>query len=676
MPHPSPTAELRSGMSARAAPAAPATLVGQTLGSFQVTGTLGEGGMGQVYSAEHVLIGRKAAIKVLSSEVASDPDVVARFFNEARAVNDIRHPNIVEVTDFGHHGHLPYIVMEMLEGETLEDRLARVGTLDPASTARILAQVASAVGAAHAHGMVHRDLKPANIFLCHHPDYPDFVKVLDFGIAKLTSLRGQSKENRTACGAIIGTPAYMSPEQCLGDTNLDFRSDIYSLGVVIYQMVTGRRPFEAETAGRLIMCHVQTPPPPPCSLNPSLPAQVGAVVLRALEKQREQRFASMRELRDVFIAAVAASSAIPVLPANQFSTTPPPVLVSAISPPPSAAPPSNPTAGLGATMLAGLPTVMGVTPPPVALPPPTGTIMRPRLAPTPTPTAERVNKQMLCERLTDIVRSRITSHNLPIPPLPPRILRALDLSVEAEFSFGGMAALLGEETRLAARVIQVANSSGPARLHAHNVEQAIRRLGAAGVRTTLLEVSVRPLLDSREPRLADLFKQPYLHAVAVGLLAQRLMQAHGCGEAEAAEAFHAGLLHDSGKPVVGALLLDVERQMASTKGRRLISDDVMVTCIEQTYARASTQVATAWQLAPRGAQAIERAASEVTPGWSLAHALRLADALAAQEGFHLRREDIECAPATIEEVRRATALEEACLAKVVAGIRDAVIRRG
>jgi len=679
MPSPSPTVELRPGTSARALPApeAPASLVGQTLGSFRITGTLGEGGMGQVYRAEHVLIGRKAAIKVLSSEVASDPDVVARFFNEARAVNDIRHPNIVEATDFGHLGSQPYIVMEMLEGETLEERLGRVGNLDPATTARILAQVASAVGAAHGHGMVHRDLKPANIFLCRHPDYPDFVKVLDFGIAKLTALQGQSTANRTACGAIIGTPAYMSPEQCLGDTNLDFRSDIYSLGVVVYQMVTGRRPFEAEAAGRLIMCHVQAPPPSPCALNPSLPANVGAVILRALEKQREQRFASMHEFRDAFVAAVAASSTGAALPANQSCVTPPPLLMTSV---PSAvrsssSSPVHPTMALGATMLSGLPTIMGETPAPV-VPPPTGSLSGPRLAPTPTPTAERVNKQLLCERLADIVRSRMTSHSLPIPQLPPRVLRALDLTAEAEFSFGSMAALLGEEARLATRVVQVANSSGPVRLHAHNAEQAIRRLGAAGVRTTLLEISARPLLDSREPRLADLFKQSYLHAVAVGLLAQRLMQAHGCSEAEAAEAFHAGLLHDAGKPVIGALLLDMERQMASTKGRRLISDDVMLACIEQTYAKASAQVAAAWQLSSKASQAIERAASQVSAGWSLAHALRLADALASQEGLHLRREDIDRAAATIEEVRHAAALEEASLAKVVVGIRDAVVRRG
>jgi len=679
MPSAPPTVEMCRGMDPRtlAVPAAPASLMGQTLGSFRVTGLLGEGGMGQVYRAEHVLIGRKAAIKVLAPEVASDKDVVSRFFNEARAVNDIRHPNIVEVTDFGHFGTQPYIVMELLEGETLEDRLARTGALDPAVAAHIVAQVASAVGATHAHGMVHRDLKPANIFLCRHPDYPDFVKVLDFGIAKLTATRGQAAGHRTECGAVIGTPAYMSPEQCLGDANLDHRSDIYSLGVVTFQMVTGQRPFEAEAAGRLIMCHVQAAPPAPCALNPALPAAVGAVILRALEKARENRFASMRELRDALLAAVARTEAAPS-PACQSRS---PAVRSTVVPASAADP-------MSATVLSRLPTVLGVTPPPFMLgvtPPPLALTPAPGALtpapvtltprPTPTPTAERINKEALSARLAEIVRSRIASYSLPLPQLSAHTLRCLDLAGGSEFSFGGMAALLAEEPRVAARVLQVANSTGPARLHARNTEQAVQRLGAAGLRTALLEIAARPVLESREPRLADLFKQPWQHAAAVALLTQRLMQAHGCSDLAAAEAFHAGLLHDIGKPVVGALLLDVERQMASTKGRRLVSDDVMVACIELTSAPAGAQVASTWQLSGAAAQAIERAGREATPGWSLGTAIRLADALASLDGFHLRREDIGRAPATVEEIRRAVAIDEQALGQVVAGLRDYVLRR-
>ncbi len=638
-------------------------MVGQTLGSFRVTGLLGEGGMGQVYGAEHVLIGRKAAIKVLASEVALDKDVVSRFFNEARAVNDIRHPNIVEVTDFGHVGTQPYIVMELLEGETLEDRLARVGVLDPVHAIQILSQVASAVGAAHEHGMVHRDLKPANIFLCQHPDYPDFVKVLDFGIAKLTATRDQVAGHRTACGAIIGTPAYMSPEQCLGDANLDHRSDIYALGVLTCQIMTGRRPFDADTAGRLIILHVQAAPPDPCTINPALPAPIGAVILRALEKQREQRFASMREFREALLAAVAGTK--PLLPANGNARAPSTIV------------PSTTANSMGATLLCDLPTVMGVTPPPLTRAPATispPVTPRPASA-TPTPTAERINKQALAARLVEIVRSRIHGGALPLPKLSARMLRCLNLAAVPEFSFAGMAAVLAEEPHLATRVVQVANSTGPTRLPARNAEQAISRLGATGMRSALIEIAARPILESREPRIADVFKQPWHHAMAVALLTQRLMQAHGCNDAVAAEAFLAGLLHDIGKPVVGALLLDVERQMASTKGRRLMSDDVMVTCIEVTSASAGARVACTWQLSDAAAQAIERAGGEATPGWPLSNAIKLADALASFDGFHLRRDDMTRAPDVVAEIRRAATIDEQTLAQVVAGLRDSVLRR-
>jgi Predicted signal transduction protein len=304
------------------------------------------------------------------------------------------------------------------------------------------------------------------------------------------------------------------------------------------------------------------------------------------------------------------------------------------------------------------------------------TPVTPRPAPvTPTPTAERINKQALALRLVEIVRSRIHSGALPLPQLSPRMLRCLNLAAVPEFSFGGMAAVLAEEPHLATRVVQVANSTGPTRLPARNAEQAIGRLGATGVRTALLEIAARPVLESREPRIADIFKQPWQHAVAVALLTQRLMQARGCNDAAAAEAFLAGLLHDTGKPVVGALLLDVERQMASTKGRRLISDDVMVTCIEATSASAGARVACTWQLSDAAAQAIERAGGEATAGWSLSNAIKLADALASFDGFHLRRDDMTRAPKVVEEIRRATAIDEQTLAQVVAGLRDSVLRR-
>ena len=213
-------------------------LIGQSVGSYVITSLLGEGGMGKVYLARHSLIGRKAAVKILNPEISSDEESVSRFFTEARLVNDIRHPNIVEITDFGQFSNYYCIVMELLEGETLAARLKRTRTLDEATAVRIFRQVSSALGAAHEQGMVHRDVKPENIFLRNHPDYPDFVKVLDFGIAKL--MGGNSAVgHHTKTGTVIGTPAYMSPEQCLGEASLDLRSDIYSLSVVLYEALTG-----------------------------------------------------------------------------------------------------------------------------------------------------------------------------------------------------------------------------------------------------------------------------------------------------------------------------------------------------------------------------------------------------------------------------------------------------
>src|SRR6185369_11359844 len=189
------------------------------------------------------------------------------------------------------------IVMELLEGETLAARIQRVRAMEESDALRMVKQVTSALQAAHEQGMVHRDLKPENIFLRSHPDYPDFVKVLDFGIAKLL---GSSSPlgHHTKTGAVMGTPAYMTPEQCLGESTLDLRSDIYSLGVVLYEALTGRPPFMGDTLGRLIVCHVSEAPPPPASLNPRVSPMMNSVVLRALQKKAKDRFASMKEFRE------------------------------------------------------------------------------------------------------------------------------------------------------------------------------------------------------------------------------------------------------------------------------------------------------------------------------------------------------------------------------------------
>ena len=269
-------------------------MIGKTLLNYRVTAQLGAGGLGIVYAAEHVIIGRKAALKVLNPIIAQDEIMVQRFLVEARAVAAIRHPNIVDVTDYGEAEGNFVIVMELLDGETLAARLDREHTLPDAKVISLLTQLTSAVGAAHERGIVHRDLKPENIFLTSYPDYPDFLKVLDFGIAKLLASEGKAK---TTPGLIIGTPAYMSPEQCMGDESLDERSDVYSLGVVAYRMVTGLLPFTGNVMQQ-VQAHLNQTAKPPAELRAELNPKLSELVLRCMAKKREDRFQTMREVRE------------------------------------------------------------------------------------------------------------------------------------------------------------------------------------------------------------------------------------------------------------------------------------------------------------------------------------------------------------------------------------------
>src|SRR5262245_31948929 len=210
--------------------------------------------MGAVYLGEHPLIGKRVAIKVLLEELVSNEMLATRFFNEAKAANDIRHQNIVDIVDFGRiekagGGFIIYIVMELLEGQSLATRLA-ARPLEFDETRHILGQCCSGLAASHAKGIIHRDLKPDNLFLVRRGGDANFVKILDFGIAKLTVSAATNAKTRT--GTLIGTPAYMSPEQCSGRNKIDARSDIYSLGIVMYEMLTGQVPFTGEGFGDIV----------------------------------------------------------------------------------------------------------------------------------------------------------------------------------------------------------------------------------------------------------------------------------------------------------------------------------------------------------------------------------------------------------------------------------------
>jgi len=272
--------------------------VGQTLGNYRVTGTLGQGGMGAVFSAEHQVIGRRAAVKVLHTDLSKDQETVRRFFNEARSSSLIKHAGIVDVLDFGYSPDgAAYLVMELLEGESLLARMRRQRKLPLAELVPIIRQIAAALGAAHGAGIVHRDLKPDNVFLVRDPEVAGGVrvKILDFGIAKLAgdSAYGVSQ---TRTGLVMGTPLYMAPEQCKGAGQVDSRADVYALGCMMFEMVTGQVPFIAEGAGEVMAAHIHVAPTWPRMLDPSIPPALEAIILRALSKQPEQRQHSMDEL--------------------------------------------------------------------------------------------------------------------------------------------------------------------------------------------------------------------------------------------------------------------------------------------------------------------------------------------------------------------------------------------
>jgi eukaryotic-like serine/threonine-protein kinase len=271
-----------------------------TVGSYVLVEKLGEGGMGEVYLAEHKYIARRAAIKFLLRDLSGSADLVGRFFAEARAASVIKHPGIVEVLDCDVHDGRAYIVMELLRGESLRDYLARVvdAGRDEAGALAMFWQIGSALAAAHAQDIVHRDLKPDNIYLHvaegQRPAQP-IPKVLDFGIAKLMG-RGVESGTNTRTGQLMGTPMYMSPEQCRGLKQVDRRSDIYSVGCIMYEVFCGRPPFLGEGFGDLIIAHASQPPPEPLELAPWMSAGVRQVLLACLAKDPRERPQSMDEL--------------------------------------------------------------------------------------------------------------------------------------------------------------------------------------------------------------------------------------------------------------------------------------------------------------------------------------------------------------------------------------------
>jgi serine/threonine-protein kinase len=297
----------------------PDDLTGQTLlGRYHLQRILGRGGMGYVYLAEQVTIHKQVAVKVLSTTYASNPEHKERFLREAKAASKVAHDNVIEVIDFGAtpNGSV-FIAMELLHGEELSELVAREAPLSWVRAKKIILQVCRAIHAAHEQDILHRDIKPENCFRIKRGANRDFIKVLDFGLAKAVG-REAPQQAITQTGAVFGTAEYMSPEQARAKS-VDARSDVYAVGVMLYELMTGRVPFEAESFMEVLAAQISDPPRPPREVAPQaeISPELEALILKALAKDPDERFGSMRRLAEAVAAVPVASSVPAAVPATR-----------------------------------------------------------------------------------------------------------------------------------------------------------------------------------------------------------------------------------------------------------------------------------------------------------------------------------------------------------------------
>jgi serine/threonine-protein kinase len=286
---------------------------GTRVGLYEILEQLGRGGMATVFKARHTVLERDAALKFLDLAFLDDPEFVKRFRHEARVIAGLDHPNIVPVFDFSEHQDLPYLVMKFVEGETLKARLGR-GRLTMAESAVMIQSIGRGLSYAHAQGVLHRDVKPSNVLLGRDGS----IYLADFGLARIAA----SAQSTLSREFMIGTPQYISPEQARSEPNLDARTDIYSFGILIYELLVGQVPFDADTPISIIHDHLQTPPPRPSAKAPEISEDLDRAILRALAKNKKDRFASVDEMVNAVRQAMGAAWPAPAAQAKMATAQP------------------------------------------------------------------------------------------------------------------------------------------------------------------------------------------------------------------------------------------------------------------------------------------------------------------------------------------------------------------
>jgi len=577
-----------------------------------------------VYYAEHPLIGRRAAIKVLASDLGEGPRL-ERFLTHLKVVSSIRHPNIVDVLDVGRmpdpafpngSREVTFVVMEMLEGETLGERLERLEQLDETSAVRLLVQIASALGAAHDRGLSHDSLKPENVFVMNSVDYPDFVKMLDFGATTLRSVESLA----------FSPSPYLAPELLMGgDANP--ATDMYALGVLGYHMLVGSPPWR-RAHERLRPDERPRPPMPPHERRPGLSKAVSDVLMRALAHDPDERWPGMRELRRALERTLA--------PLAQ------PVPADFAFPPPALPPPALP---------------------PLAVATPRG---------AEAARTERVQAKLVGKTLSGIILRRINENRLQLPSMPLVALKALDVLSDHNATFADIARILEPDPVIAARVLRVVNSAAYSRMDpVKTLEKAVSQIGVKPMRILLVELAACQVFTSRSSGIRQTFKQIWEHCLAVAMLSRDLASGLPT-RVDPDVAYLAGLMHDIGKPIVAGLLLEAERKLIEELDVPFMTESLWRKTVAESHRSVGAVVAASWKLPPAIADAILHCDTYDQDGGphACANIVRFANTLAKREGIYVGDVGGAELVAAILQGRSVLGVDEATEAGLIATIRD------